>query len=157
MWRYFEFRLGVFLRHQNEWFKQILFLWTYGGNFLPGLFPLLRFLPIAISWGIWRVRNEVLYDNRLPSSSQAIFWAEEILYSISAAVPLKLYGQAVTLARALRLRVIPIRRRVLVLHWEKPSLGCWKLNTDGSSLLNPGESGCGFVLRNADGIVMFAE
>jgi hypothetical protein len=43
--------------------------------------------------------------------------------------------------------------------WEKPELGWFKLNTDGSSFVNPGESGAGGLIRDHKGnlIVAFSE
>jgi ribonuclease HI len=43
--------------------------------------------------------------------------------------------------------------------WEKLELGWFKLNTDGSSLVNPGESGAGGLIRDHKGnlIVAFSE
>jgi ribonuclease HI len=47
----------------------------------------------------------------------------------------------------------------IAVSWEKPELGWFKLNTDGSSLVNPGISGAGGLIRDHKGnlIVAFSE
>lgn len=143
VWRFFERRLGLFLRQNQSWFQQLWFLWA--NVVYTDLYPLIRFLPIAISWGLWRTRNIIIKDNKSPSLSQAIFWAEEVLQGITEVAPLKLHSQAARSVNLRSIRVIPIRRQVTALSWEKPEVGRLKLNSDGSSLHNPGESGGGFV------------
>ncbi|KAI3453546.1 hypothetical protein Pfo_010209 [Paulownia fortunei] len=46
-----------------------------------------------------------------------------------------------------QLRFVQIRR----VHWHKPALGSFKLNTDGSSKGNPGQSGVGGILGDCQG------
>ena len=43
------------------------------------------------------------------------------------------------------------RTRMIQVRWEKPSLGWVKLNTDGSSLGNPGRDSGGGLIRDSNG------
>lgn len=47
-------------------------------------------------------------------------------------------------------------KQVHAISWHKPNRGWFKLNVDGSSLNNPGESSAGGVLRNHEGLTQFA-
>ena len=42
-------------------------------------------------------------------------------------------------------------KHIIQFKWNRPAVGWFKLNTDGSSLGNPGCAGGGGIIRNADG------
>ncbi|KAF5454807.1 hypothetical protein F2P56_024444, partial [Juglans regia] len=52
--------------------------------------------------------------------------------------------------------VITPNRRCKTITWNRPSAGWVKLNTDGSSLGNPGASGIGGIIRNNHGNLIHA-
>ncbi|KAF5444598.1 hypothetical protein F2P56_033719 [Juglans regia] len=52
---------------------------------------------------------------------------------------------------------VPIKQQQInYIAWSKPAQGRVKLNTDGSSLGNPGESGAGGVIRDMHGRLLLA-
>lgn len=124
---------------------------------LPGLYELIKdiwdtssmghdlhkvyvLIPLVICWGLWRIRTQALYDNRTPDSAQAIFYALDLLTSISITRLFKLFPNSQVKIQCFGgLRYHTRRQHIELLTWEKPSLGTFKLNVDGSSLGNPGE------------------
>ena len=93
-------------------------------------------------WTLWSHRNQVVFNSKTPNPSLAkeiVHRATEFFYY--AYFP-KIASQLV--AKQIR--------------WEKPRRGWVKLNTDGSSLGNPGLVGGGGLIRDKDGawVVGFA-
>ncbi|XP_041001580.1 uncharacterized protein LOC121247270 [Juglans microcarpa x Juglans regia] len=52
--------------------------------------------------------------------------------------------------------LVPDRKYLKLVAWQKPAQGWLKLNTDGSSLGNPGSSGVGGIIRNDRGHMVHA-
>ncbi|KAG5585275.1 hypothetical protein H5410_045709, partial [Solanum commersonii] len=46
--------------------------------------------------------------------------------------------------------------KVIPVGWDKPTMGVYKLNTDGSALTNPGKIGGGGILRDGQGNLVYA-
>ncbi|KAK9988335.1 hypothetical protein SO802_028574 [Lithocarpus litseifolius] len=86
-------------------------------------------------WALWSHRNRVVFKN-MPSS-QAIH--RDIIHR---AVEYALVAQS-TITKQPR-----IARNI---RWERPNRGWYKLNTDGSSLGNPGMASGGGILRSESG------
>lgn len=89
-------------------------------------------LPFCL-WNIWRNRNSNIFNNR--SSPTFLKFA---------------YSEAVEFFQ-LCSNSIPKKPITIHLSWIPPPRHYFKLNTDGSSLGNPGKEGIGGVIRNANG------
>lgn len=116
-------------------FKQWLFI-NYTSNVASShtLTPWKVLFPTAC-WAIWKARNFGIYSNLSlePNSvsKQAISSALDfVVFSTSFS-----HRNSVT----------------ALVGWSPPSLGSFKLNTDGASANNPGPAGAGGVIRNSAG------
>lgn len=58
-------------------------------------------------------------------------------------------------ALAINVKRIP-QPNFISVKWNAPPEGWIKINTDGSSIGNPGKAGCGSILRNDQGIFIAA-
>jgi hypothetical protein len=86
-------------------------------------------------WSLWLRRNQVVFkldSYLLDLVVNAISYASEFFYLIG------------NYSKEKHMISTPIK-------WVSPPLGCFKLNTDGSSLGNPGLAGGGGVIRNHAG------
>lgn len=83
----------------------------------------------------WQHRNRVVFQNQFPIQ----FIHKEIMQRASEFV---YCAQTISACRP------RVERRI---RWEKPSREWYKLNTDGSSLGNPGAVRGGGVIRDASG------
>lgn len=139
---------------QHNIYQTFSFCWRNDLRIDPGMRRLISYLPLAISWGIWRVRNAYLFNNVRPTPASAIYHAVDVLRSISLLKPFILPASGACLAQRLGgLYIQQERRSIRVLLWEKPRSFC--LNVDGSSL-STGVAGGGCVLRGQSGDVLFA-
>ena len=90
--------------------------------------------PIGV-WNLWLHRNRVVFKNEAPNK----IYKSNI---IAKAVEYAFLGVNETKKRILG---------TIFVKWEPPSQNWHKLNTDGSSLGNPGRAGGGGIIRNANG------
>ena len=86
-------------------------------------------------WILWQHRNRIVFQNQSPNQSIH----KEVMKRATE------FALCAQLVLANRTRV---ERRI---KWERPLRGWYKLNTDGSSLGNPGAAGGGGVIRDASG------
>ena len=86
-------------------------------------------------WNLWIQRNKVIFQHTNPNPRLASF-VENLVMEFVCCIQIPLVSRSPIL--------MPVR-------WEKPSPGWVKLNTDGSSLVNPGIAGSGGLIRNSDG------
>ncbi|KAL0014093.1 hypothetical protein SO802_001162 [Lithocarpus litseifolius] len=107
----------------------------------PGQCPWYQVFLFAI-WLIWKGRNQCLFNNKNPNPNIA----KEIL------------DRAFEFTHCACTTLVKNRRILMSIRWEKPCSGWFKLNTDGSSLGNPGLAGGGGLIRdeNGDWVVGFA-
>ncbi|XP_042944671.1 uncharacterized protein LOC122278558 [Carya illinoinensis] len=133
-------------QHVSSWFRRAKSSSQVG--YIVGL------MPVIITWRLWRQRCLARMEGSLESYDMVIksisFWVRS----------LGLMGEKFhTLSRfdgmileALCIRPMPLKERTCkVVQWHKSPLGWFKLNTNGSSLGNPGSCGTGGVIRHATG------
>lgn len=113
--------------------------------------PLIRLLPAAVCWTVWKLRTHALYGDpiRLPSIPLLM----ETLLQFTQLHPLKVASTSSPLYRSLGLRTLCRRRTAKMVTWDLPST--YKLNVDGS--LTSSGAGAGFVLRDSSGNMVGAE
>jgi ribonuclease HI len=83
-------------------------------------------------WNLWLLRNQFVFNPDVPFAdpiANTISFASEFYYLIGSYSKVKL-------------------KSPILVKWTPPPLGWFKLNTDGSSLGNPGLAGGGGVIRN---------
>lgn len=150
---FFEDILQVILLHHNVYLT-FSYCWRTNLQIQPGKRRIISYLPLAISWGIWRVRNAFLFSNATPTPASAIFHALDVLRTISHLKSFIFSEKEVFLAQRLgSLTFQQKRHSIQIICWEKPTSYC--LNVDGS-YLSTGVAGGGCVLRDQSGDVLFA-
>ena len=114
-------------------------------------------LPSLICWGLWKDRNEAMYEAVNVTPSQVCRNVQNLLFNISQAWPFVqvTHDDGELLQSGLLLSVTRRKwRPPRWITWAMPPSGNVKLNIDGSSLGNPGPSGARGVLRDSDGNVL---
>ncbi|XVE70735.1 hypothetical protein DITRI_Ditri10aG0094800 [Diplodiscus trichospermus] len=87
-------------------------------------------------WGIWRERNERLWNNKMRLPDQVVFSANEALYD---------WIQANVTIEADRNRLINNR---VCNRWHEPPVSYLKCNCDAATFYENGEVGMGMILRD---------
>ena len=87
-------------------------------------------------WLIWKCRNHMVFRSLGPNPHLAKEIVQRAFEYNFCAAPAK----------------EPIVKIVRPIRWSKPEAGWLKLNTDGSSLGNPGLAGGGGLIRNDEGV-----
>ncbi|KAH0695103.1 hypothetical protein KY285_022200 [Solanum tuberosum] len=90
---------------------------------------IIKTLPIVICWNLWKNRCSAKYGGKLPGS-----WPE-VVDCIAKC------NQDI---------------RITLVMWKTPPTNKYKLNTDGSALHNPGKIGGGGILRDDQGVIIYA-
>ena len=88
-----------------------------------------------VIWLLWQRRNNAVFrgqNTRSDVHSEAMFQVLEFPHCV---LNPRISGS----------------RKLIQIRWEKPPLGWVHLNTDGSTLGNPGRAGCGGIIRNDRG------
>ncbi|XP_065617460.1 uncharacterized protein LOC136062392 [Quercus suber] len=86
-------------------------------------------------WLLWKRRNQMVFRNQGLNPHLAKEIIQRAFEYAFCAAPTK----------------VPMRRVVTHVRWSKPNAGWMKLNTDGSSLGNPGLARGGGLIRNEEG------
>lgn len=100
----------------------------------PSQTPWFQVFLFAI-WLVWKSRNQFLFKNKNPNPSIV----KEIL------------DRAFEFTHCACIALAKKRMIIKRIRWEKPCSGWIKLNTDGSSLANPGMAGGGDLIRDENG------
>ncbi|XP_071933136.1 uncharacterized protein [Coffea arabica] len=101
---------------------------SFGNSTLAAL---TRLLPPFICWELWKARNKACFEDVVATST-----------SLLQQITMQLHTGLVLLL------VYPSKRRAIALSWSYPIRPYVKLNIDGSSLGNPGDSGGGGLIRD---------
>lgn len=86
-------------------------------------------------WNLWKQRNEVVFRNKGPNPHLVYSIFQQVTEFYFCAYPSR----------------TPKRQVLREIRWERPPRGWVKLNTDGSSLGNPGTAGGGGLVRDDSG------
>ncbi|KAG6488356.1 hypothetical protein ZIOFF_049599 [Zingiber officinale] len=115
--------------------------------------------PLLICWFLWTARNDSKHRGLRSEGHKTIIQIIQYLRvgMTSSIIKPRHWRGAISAAQAM---VIQVRIRTLhtisVVHWRRPDDGWFKLNTDGSSRGNPGESSYGAIVRDHSGQVVVA-
>ncbi|KAG2684189.1 hypothetical protein I3760_10G065300 [Carya illinoinensis] len=116
-------------------------------------------IPSIVSWKLWARRCKARLKGKEDTSesvwSSIRFW---ICHLMKGSIKqLRLFKQDGDILRRLDIPVPPSPlEKVTMVKWIKPQQGWVKLNIDGSSLGNPGQSGVGGVIRDTRGHLCIA-
>ncbi|GAA0159743.1 hypothetical protein LIER_16451 [Lithospermum erythrorhizon] len=110
-------------------------------------------------WAIWEGRHKNKNEDRVISKAtilSRIFQQIKLLGDGGIFKPVNWRGdlhRVTSFGCNLRVESPSLPR---VVKWTKPPDGHFKLNTDGASKGNPGESGCGGILKDKEGSIIMA-
>ncbi|XP_073129053.1 uncharacterized protein [Henckelia pumila] len=136
----------------------ILFLsaWKRGREWSPGG-NVREFLPFVVLWFLWTARNDVKHRHLSSSAETVKFQSLSYLRLAHSATVIKprLWLGALQAARMMGISVgLQRTHKTAIVHWLRPPPGSFKLNVDGSSRGNPGESSVGGVVWDSSGRVL---
>ncbi|XP_035549712.1 uncharacterized protein LOC118349411 [Juglans regia] len=142
-WCYFGAYLGIPIG--QNW-KDTVKRWFRRANNSSQVGIILGILPVIITWRLWRRRCLARMEGRFEPVSEIIHsvsrWISLICRDMHASSHISSFDLQVLKSLNVQAVLIPIRR-CKTFTWNRPSVGWVKLNTDGSSLGNPGASGIG--------------
>nr|XP_027067665.1 uncharacterized protein LOC113693307 [Coffea arabica] len=113
--------------------------------------------PLLICWHIWKVRNGMKYDGKKIEGVQLCHGVVvDLLELFRVQFPECRVSSLSWVEFYLEVSNWNAARSYMLVKWVRPSHGGLKLNTDGCSKGNSGESGGGGVLREASGRLVLA-
>nr|XP_027067853.1 uncharacterized protein LOC113693523 [Coffea arabica] len=115
-------------------------------------------VPLFVCWELWKARSWAIFDATTPSATHVVRQILRLIHLMALAHPLSL--ACMNDDRLLKRGVVPFLKKakstqVLSLAWAPPPASYVKLNIDGSSSGNPGNSGGG-IIRDQHGHVLSA-
>ncbi|KAL0315410.1 UNVERIFIED_CONTAM: putative ribonuclease H protein [Sesamum radiatum] len=156
-WQHFAAIFGLRLCDTGSLTHMVHF-WRYSTLFLSDLHirTLIRFL---ILWFTWTQRNAAKYHGIPFSTDDIILEVQRHLRTLYAAWILMSTQWKGDLHQAIVMGFIyrqQVPRAPSIVRWRAPSPSWFKLNTDGSSLGNPGLAGAAGIIRDSAGHVHLA-
>ncbi|XP_042964017.1 uncharacterized protein LOC122298309 [Carya illinoinensis] len=153
MWRLAATHLGVHMGVFHTWKEQINFWFRRAGK-SSQLRIIFGILPSIISWQLWNRRCKARVEDKV-DSVQSVWYVVKLW--IRRIMPLfmkvsRISNLDVDILKKLDIPVLyPKLRQPRVIRWKRPPQDWMKLNSDGSSLGNPGPAGAGGVIRDSLG------
>ena len=116
-------------------------------------------VPLFVCWELWKARNRAIFDATTPSATHVVRQILRLIHLVALAHPLSL--ACMDDDRLLKRGVVPFLKKaksmqVLSLAWAPPPASYVKLNIDGSSSGNPGNSSGEGIIRDQHGHVLSA-
>ncbi|XP_073139140.1 uncharacterized protein [Henckelia pumila] len=152
VWHFFG---AIFRVHipDTEDFRLFFSAWKRGREWSPGG-NVKEFLPFVVLWFLWTARNDAKHRRLSPSTETVKFQILSYLRLSHSAATIK-PGLWLGVFQAARSMGISVRlqrtQKTAIVRWLRPPPGFFKLNVDGSSRGNPGESSVGGVVRDSSG------
>jgi len=120
---------------------------------------LIGLIPSIITWNLWIWRCSARMEGQKDCFN--VLWRKVKYWIYWVGLRLRdtgnLHHRDQAILQELNLPTVShAKSRFIAVAWEKPELGWFKLNTDGSSLENPGISGAGGLTRDHTGNLIFA-
>ncbi|KAL0329209.1 UNVERIFIED_CONTAM: hypothetical protein Sradi_4907600 [Sesamum radiatum] len=157
VWQHFAAIFGLYLCDTGSLTHMVHF-WRYSTPFHSDL-HIRTLIPFLILWFTWTQRNAAKYRG-VPFSTDSIILEVQrhlrILYAARTLTSTQWKGdlhQAAVMGFIFRQQV---PRAPSIVPWHTPSPSWFKLNTDGSSLGNPGLVGATGIIRDSAGHVHLA-
>jgi hypothetical protein len=111
---------------------------------------------LLVAWRVWHCRNEITHDKPLPSTDSSKrfligYW--NILKNNDVPTEMIIKGKQPVVDTMPIPTVVPLKSPGK--GWSRPPMGWVKLSIDGSYKPDDGSAGCGMVLRDENGHVIF--
>ncbi|XP_042387015.1 uncharacterized protein LOC121978787 [Zingiber officinale] len=116
-------------------------------------------IPLLIFWFLWTARNDSKHRGLRPEGQKIIRQITQYLRvgMASGIIKPRHWRGDISAAQAMVMQVrIRTLHTISAVQWRRPDDGWFKLNTDGSSRGNPGESSYGAIVRDHSGQVVVA-
>ncbi|KAL2243600.1 UNVERIFIED_CONTAM: hypothetical protein Sindi_0478000 [Sesamum indicum] len=157
VWLHFANVFGLQLCETGDLVNLVHF-WRYSTPFHSDL-HICTLVPFLILWSTWTQRNAAKYHGAHFTATGTILEVQRHLRTLYAARIMTSIQWKGDLHRALAMGfcfrpIAPQAPRVV--RWSTPSPAWFKLNSDGSSLGNPGPAAAAGIIRDADGQVRLA-
>ncbi|KAL2225229.1 UNVERIFIED_CONTAM: hypothetical protein Sindi_2964600, partial [Sesamum indicum] len=157
VWLHFANVFGLQLCETGDLVNLVHF-WRYSTPFHSDL-HIRTLVPFLILWSTWTQRNAAKYHGAHFTATGTILEVQRHLRTLYAARIMTSIQWKGDLHRALAMGfcfrpIAPQAPRVV--RWSTPSPAWFKLNSDGSSLGNPGPAAAAGIIRDADGQVRLA-
>ncbi|XP_073351694.1 uncharacterized protein [Aegilops tauschii subsp. strangulata] len=122
-----------------------------------------RMVLLMVLWRIWHVRNEITHDKAPPSTESSRRFLQSYINSLLCIKQFpqedQVKGKMVLSPDSVRLAPNQVKKQraceAEMQRWSRPPDGWSKLNTDGSYVAANRTAGCGMVLRDAHGEIIF--
>ncbi|KAF5452775.1 hypothetical protein F2P56_027742 [Juglans regia] len=153
LWRMAAVQLGVHMGAFRTWNDQIDFWFRRAGK-SSQVKTIFGLIPSIVSWKLWERRCKARFDGHLDTIetvwSAIKSWICRIMHLNQNYM--RLHSHDIAILKSLDIPAwIPRAKKITVVKWNPPQRDRVKLNTDGSSLGNPGSAGAGGVIRDDNG------
>ncbi|CAI9103648.1 OLC1v1002171C1 [Oldenlandia corymbosa var. corymbosa] len=157
-WRHFG-AIMVFANNEILDFDDLSSTWWTRRQSSKLTWKLQILLPSLICWQLWKCRTKAIFESTIISPHIAVRLIVQDLHIMAKAVPFK--ASSAKDSSFVTAGLIPFAKEArkstpLFLTWTLPTNGI-KINVDGSSIGNPGDAGCGVVIRDMQGKVILTE
>ncbi|KAL0413386.1 UNVERIFIED_CONTAM: hypothetical protein Sradi_1540300 [Sesamum radiatum] len=155
VWQYFARFFGLPICETGD-LTHLVHFWRYSTPFHSDL-HIRTLVPFLILWFTWTQQNAAKYDGARFLAANIIFEVDRHLRTLYAAWILTSTQWKGDLYRAVAMGFIfmlTVPRAPRVVRWTTPSPTSFKLNSDGSSLGNPGPAGAAGIITDAEGQVL---
>ncbi|XP_042964739.1 uncharacterized protein LOC122298962 [Carya illinoinensis] len=153
IWRLAATHLGVHMGVFHTWKEQINF-WFHRTCKSSQLRSIFGILPSIVSWRLWDRHCKARVEDKV-DSVQSVWhviklWIRRIMSLFMKVSRISAHDEAIL--KRLEISIVyPKPRHTRVIRWKRPPQDWMKLNSDGSSLGNPGPAGAGGVIRDSLG------
>jgi len=154
IWKYFSNILGFVMQQSSLNSYVLQWCGKQGKNEAHKI--IIQTLPIVICWNLWKNRCSAKYGGKISNISRVKYLIIKDMFQLLRSVfpyiqwPIKRQEVVDMIEQGKHeVRVIPVI-------WKTPPIARYKLNTDGSALHNPGKIGGGSILRDSNGVIIYA-
>ena len=154
IWKYHAAILGVTQLYTN--IRSQLMHWRNQHTINEVHKLIMQILPNYICWNLWKNRCGVKYGHKTSSIKRVQYGIfKDIMQVIRLVYPIipwqsSLYHLIKTAEHCHQ------QYKIIMVSWQKPKEGIYKLNTDGSAIQDTGKIGGGGILRDHTGKIIYA-
>lgn len=113
-------------------------------------------IPPLLSWELWLARNSARFKDEIVNLHKTCTKVKRWLHELNDFLKPKKISLPSYFSQILHIPTVPKRVKTpFLVKWYPPQHGCYKLNINGASAGNRGPAGCGGLLRDWKGKVIF--
>ncbi|XP_041009412.1 uncharacterized protein LOC121253465 [Juglans microcarpa x Juglans regia] len=156
LWHYYGATFGLPL---GLTWREMAIIWFRRAPSVSQVGLIVGLLPSIITWHLWRRICTARMEGSIQSISSVWLSIRSWMRLVSRDMKKvsKCSRHDLQILQILNILVlVPNRKFLKLVAWQKPAQGWFKLKTNGSSLGNPGSSGVGGIIRNERGHMVYA-